>query len=304
MADQLTIAVMPKALANPYFDSCHRGAQEAAREIGVRLLWDGPTSAHEGLRQESFIERWMKEKVDVLAVSAEDAHAVAVPLRRARAAGIHVLTWDSDCAADARAFFVMPTTLQGIAKALVNAAGRVLAGRGQVAVIAASESSQNQMEAIRHIETHIAQEATGLSLVASAFCDDEQEKARTLAKDLLTRYPSVRVLIATCAPAVPGAAQAVKESGRTDVRVVGMSLPSACRHLIVDGVVDTVVLWNTVDLGFLTVVAAHAVAKGLLKPGDVCLRAGRLGTVIVQDDQVRLGRPRIFNKGNLEAIEG
>ena len=196
----------------------------------------------------------------------------------------------------------MPTTLVGIAKALVNAAGRVLAGRGQVAVIAASDTSQNQMEAIRHIETHIAQEAPGLALVATTFCEDEQEQARTIARDLLARHPGVKVLIATCAPAVPGAAQAVKESGRQDVRVVGMSLPGACRELIVDGVVDTVVLWSTVDLGFLTVVTAHAVVKGLLKPGDVCLRAGRLGTVIVKDDQVRLGRPRIYNKGNLESI--
>src|SRR5690349_23849698 len=39
----LTVAMMPKNKGNPYFASCHEGAEEAAKELGVRLLWDGPT---------------------------------------------------------------------------------------------------------------------------------------------------------------------------------------------------------------------------------------------------------------------
>ena len=38
------IAVMPKAKGDPYFVSCRKGAEEAARELGVDLIWDGPTS--------------------------------------------------------------------------------------------------------------------------------------------------------------------------------------------------------------------------------------------------------------------
>lgn len=303
MQEPVTVAVMPKALANPYFESCRQGAEEAAGLLNARLLWDGPKSSHLSSKQEGFVEGWISARVNAIAVSAEDALAISPSLRRAREAGVSVLAWDSDCAPDARSFFVMPATLEGIGKALVNAAGRILFGQGQVAVIAASASSQNQSVALKHIETNLAQDYPGVKLVATKFCDDDQETARLQAKDLLLRQPDVKVLLTTCAPAVPGAAQAVKEAGRRDVRVVGMSSPGTCREFIREGIVDSVVLWNTVDLGFLAVFAAHALATGALKQGDVCLRAGRLGTVVVQDDQVRLGRPYIFNASNMDTVK-
>jgi hypothetical protein len=66
------------------------------------------------------------------------------------------------------------------------------------------------------------------------------------------------------------------------------------------GVVESVVLWNTVDLGYLTVYAANALSTGQLKTGDKELNAGRLGKIEVAGDEVRLGAPFIFNKSNID----
>ena len=302
MQERITVAVMPKAISNPYFESCRQGAEEAAALLDVRLLWDGPDSSRPARRQEAFVEEWVNGRVNAIAVSAADAEAVSPALRRARQAGVSVITWDSDCASDARSFFVMPATLEGIGKALVNAAGRILLGQGEVAVIAASAASKNQSIAIECVRTSLAQDYPAVRLVATKFCEDDQETARVLAKELLAREPNVKVLLTTCAPAVPGAAQAVKDAGRKDVRVAGLSSPAGCREFIREGIVDSVVLWNTVDLGYLTVYATHAAATGGLKAGDGCMRAGRLGTIVVQDDQVRLGRPYIFNAANVDSV--
>jgi hypothetical protein len=38
----LTVGVMPKSTGNPCFEDCHRGAVEAAQELGFTLRWDGP----------------------------------------------------------------------------------------------------------------------------------------------------------------------------------------------------------------------------------------------------------------------
>jgi len=303
MQERITVAVMPKAISNPYFESCRQGAEEAAALLDVRLLWDGPDSSRPARRQEAFVEEWVNGRVNAIAVSAADAEAVSPALRRARQAGVSVITWDSDCASDARSFFVMPATLEGIGKALVNAAGRILLGQGEVAVIAASAASKNQSIAIECVRTSLAQDYPAVRLVATKFCEDDQETARVLAKELLAREPNVKVLLTTCAPAVPGAAQAVKDAGRKDVRVAGLSSPAGCREFIREGIVDSVVLWNTVDLGYLTVYATHAAATGSLKAGDGCMRAGRLGTIVVQDDQVRLGRPYIFNAANVDSVK-
>ena len=65
-------------------------------------------------------------------------------------------------------------------------------------------------------------------------------------------------------------------------------------------VVGSIVLWNTVDLGYLTVYAANALSTRALKRGDKNLQAGRLGKIEVVEDEVRLGAPFIFNKENID----
>jgi rhamnose transport system permease protein len=102
------------------------------------------------------------------------------------------------------------------------------------------------------------------------------------------------------APAVPGAAEAVKQSGRTDVKLTGLSLPNMNKPYVHEGVVESIVLWNTIDLGYLTVYAANALVTGTLKRSDKELSAGRLGKIEVADDEVRLGAPFIFNKENID----
>ncbi len=42
-AKRTVIGMMPKAKGDPYFVSCRKGAEEAAQELGVELIWDGPT---------------------------------------------------------------------------------------------------------------------------------------------------------------------------------------------------------------------------------------------------------------------
>src|SRR4029450_12538008 len=100
-------------------------------------------------------------------------------------------------------------------------------------------------------------------------------------------------------PAVPGAAEALKVARRSDVRLTGVSLPSLCHAHIEEGVVDSVVIWKTRNLGYLVGMSAHALATGGLVPGNASLRAGRLGTVLVQKDEIRLGRCHIVTRGNL-----
>ena len=70
-----------------------------------------------------------------------------------------------------------------------------------------------------------------------------------------------------------------------------------------DGVLDSAVLWNTKDLGYLTVYAANAAATGALKPGAPSLSAGRLGPVKVEGDQVILGTPFTFTKDNVDQFD-
>lgn len=90
-AKKLTIAMMPKSKGNAYFIACKRGADEAAAELGVDLLWDGPTET-DPARQNEVVEAWITRQVDVIAVAVENREACASVLRKARARGIAVVT--------------------------------------------------------------------------------------------------------------------------------------------------------------------------------------------------------------------
>src|SRR5947209_5681136 len=110
--------------------------------------------------------------------------------------------------------------------------------------------------------------------------------------------------MAICAPAVPGAAEAVKQAGKTGkVKVIGLGLPNENRRYLKEGVTQSVILWKTIDLGYLTVQAAVALAKGDLKPGMTALAAGRLGSLEIKGDNILLGKPFVFNKANIDQFD-
>ena len=301
-APGLTVAMMPKNKGNPYFVSCRKGAEEAARELGVKLLWDGPTET-DPAKQNEVVEGWITRGVDVLAVSVENKEAISTALRKARQQGIKVITWDADAETDARDFFVNQATPQGIAETLMDRAAHLMDEEGQFAIVTASLTAANQNEWIRHIKARLAEKYPRIELVGVRPSDDDRKRAFDETQTLLKVHPRVRLVMAVASPAVPGAAEAVKQSGRTDVKVIGLGLPNACRPYIHDGVVESIVLWNTTDLGYLTVRAGHALATGALSAGATALEAGRLGRVEVRGDNVLLGTPFTFTRANVDQFD-
>src|SRR5205807_4465377 len=139
----LTIAMMPKSKGNAYFIACRKGAEEAARELGIELIWDGPTDT-DPAKQNEIVEAWITRGVDVIAVAAENRQGISSVLRKARARGIKVITWDADADEDARDFLVNQATPQGIGTTLMDHAGRILGGKGEFAIITASLTAANQ----------------------------------------------------------------------------------------------------------------------------------------------------------------
>lgn len=299
---RLTVAMMPKSKGNAYFIACRKGAEEAARELGAELIWDGPTET-DPAKQNEVVEAWITRGVDVIAVSVENRSGLSTVLRKARRAGIKVLTWDADAEPDARDFFVNQATPEGIGRTLMDHAARILGGAGEFAIVTASLTAANQNEWRRHIEARLADRYPGVQLVTVQPCDDQQTKAFEVTTSILNAHPGVRLIMAICSPGVPGAAEAVKQSGRTDVKVIGLGLPNDNKRFVHEGVTEAVVLWNTMDLGYLTVYAAQGLRDGSLHAGAGEMAAGRLGTITVAGDNVLLGTPFTFDKSNIDGFD-
>ncbi len=302
-ARRVTVALMPKSKGNAYFVSCRKGSEAAARDLGVELIFDGPVNP-DPAKQNEIVENWITLGVDVIAAACENKEGISTALRRAREKGIRVVTFDSDALPDARDFFVNQATPEGIGQALMDEAARLCGGRGEFAIITASLTAQNMIEWQRHIEARRAERYPDMKMVALRPCDDLKDKAQAEATTLLGAHPDLKLLMAICSPAVPGAAEAVKQAGKAgQVKVIGLGLPSENRAYLKEGVTDTVILWKTEDLGYLTVEAAAALARGTLKAGDTVFRSGRVGDVRIATDNLLLGEPFRFTRENVDQFD-
>ena len=300
---KLMIAMMPKSKGNAYFISCKHGADRAAKELGFELLFDGPTDSN-AAKQNEIVENWITLGVDVITVAAENKQGISTALRKAQKQGIKVITFDADALPDARSFFVNQATPQGIASGLMDEAARLCGAEGEFAIISATLTAGNQREWLKYIDERLAEKYPKMKLVAVRPCDDLKDKAQSEATALMSANPRLKLLMAICSPGVPGAAEAVKQAGKTgQVKVIGLGLPSENRRYVHEGVTDSVMLWKTEDLGYLTIYAAAAVARDELKLGATSFKAGSLGTFEIKGDNILLGQPFIFNRSNIDQFD-
>lgn len=299
---KVTVCLLPKKKGLAYFTSCAEGAQQAADELGdVNLIYDGPTDGAPE-KAASMIETWTLKGVDVIAVSPNDPGVLAPAMKDARAKNVQMLTWDADGQADARQFFVNQATSRQIGDALVDAMAKDLGGAqpsGKVAIVTAALTAANQNEWIAAMKARL-KHYPKMELVAIKPCNEDQSVAFQVTQDLMKAYPDLRGVFGISSVAFPGAAEAVKQAGQTGkVLVTGLSTPNNMKAYVLDGTVKSVILWNTQDLGYLTVYAAEALSTGKLKPGAATFKAGRLGDKKIQGDNILLGDILVFTKDNI-----
>ena len=97
-------ALVPKNMNNPFFDQARDGCKKAEAESkgAFECMYIGPGEHGGGEEQVQILQDLVAKKVNGIAVSPSNAAAVAVALQAAKAAGIPVLTWDSDLLPDSK----------------------------------------------------------------------------------------------------------------------------------------------------------------------------------------------------------
>jgi hypothetical protein len=87
------------------------------------------------------------------------------------------------------------------------------------------------------------------------------------------------------------------------VNVIGLSLSSICKPYVHDGTVQTVVVWNTHDLRYLTTFASCLLTQNKIPASAKSIQAGRLSWLEVRGSEIILGPPLIINKANIDQFD-
>ena len=304
-SQKLTICMLPKIKGIAYFTSCAEGAREAADELGnVELIYDGPTDG-DPKKQAEMIEQWTVDGVDAICVAPNAPDVIANAMREAQDEGVKVLTWDAEGVQNARSFFVNQATAQAIGEGMVNAMVSDLGGpdaSGDVVIVSSDPTAANQNAWIDVMKPALAN--TNLNLVTIKYPGENASAALADAQDVIKKYPDLKGIFGISSVSFPGAAEAVEQSGKSgEILVTGLSTPNEMKRFVQNGTVKSVVLWNTVDLGYLTIHAAEALATGKLKADHTSIQAGRLGEIPIEGDNILLGDILVFTAENIDQYD-
>ncbi|MFN2198210.1 MAG: rhamnose ABC transporter substrate-binding protein [Anaerolineales bacterium] len=303
-----TYVLVPKNLGNPYFDTANTGAQEAAGELGVTVLYQGSATA-DAAEQITLLNSLIAQQVNGLAISANDADALVPTGQAAMDAGIPVVSWDSAIAPAGRDLHINQAEADGIAAVQIKMASE-LAGPdgGQIAILSATSTAPNQNEWIALMEEELKKpEYANLELVTTVYGDDQDEKSYNEALGLFTTYPDLKVIIAPTTVGIAASARAVQDQDLIGkVFVTGLGTPNQMREYVKSGAAPEFALWNPGDLGYLAIYALDALATGKIEGnvGDT-FSAGKLGDYTVQESpdlgkNVLLGPPFVYNADNID----
>lgn len=303
-AGEMKMTILPKNLGNPYFETSTKGAEAAAVDLGVKTELVGPTEAAADA-QVPYIQTATQQKVDAIQLSANDQTALCDAIADAQAAGVKVVTFDSD-APTCRDLFINQATSEGIAKALVEMAVDQSGGSGDIAILSATANATNQNAWIDLMKTDLADNHPDINLVDVVYGDDQDQKSFDETQALIQKYPNLKVIVSPTTVGVAAAARYVSTSdAKGKVLVTGLGTPNDMRAFVKDGTVKEFALWNPEDLGYLTTFAAAALVNGEITgaEGDK-FTAGKLGDYTVGADQtVLLGDPYKFNADNIDDFD-
>jgi rhamnose transport system substrate-binding protein len=106
---EMRIGLVVKALGIGFFEAAADGANQAADEIGnIEVIYTGPATTTAEAQIE-VINSLIAQKVDAIAISANDRDALVPITKKAMQRGITVISWDSGIAKEGRMMNLDPS---------------------------------------------------------------------------------------------------------------------------------------------------------------------------------------------------
>lgn len=300
------VTFIQKLAGTSYFTAAFQGATAAAEELGGEVNELAP-STPTASEQIPLINSSISQGVRGIAIGGNDPEALAPALKSARDAGIHVVSYDSDVAKDARQLFINQATPASVSEAMVQAlADDIGPEGGQFAILSSNPTNTNQNTWIEAIEADIEANHPNLELAEVAYGEDATDKIQQTVRNLVQSYPDLKGIIAVTAVALPAGAAAVEDLGLSgELSITGVATPNDMKTYVDNGTVNAFVLWDVVKLGYLAYYAVAALQSGEItgEEGE-SFTAGDAGTYTVgADGEVLLGDPVTFTADNIDEYD-
>jgi ribose transport system substrate-binding protein len=247
---QRRIAVIPKGTAHVFWQSVHAGAVAAGREFHAEIVWDGPPNETDYSRQLEIVDSMLNRHVEGMVVAAADRTTLNASLDRAAREKIPVVVFDSGVDSTNYVSFVATDNFAA-GKLGARKLAALLNGKGTIAMIQNAPGSASTMDRERGFKEAMAQEFSGIEIVAEQYSMSNRAKAMSAAENILTAHPQLDGLFASSEPSSVGAAQAIKSRNLTGkLKFVAFDSSEGLVEDLNAGVIDALVAQDPFRMGY------------------------------------------------------
>jgi ribose transport system substrate-binding protein len=267
-AGTLTIAVIPKGTSHTFWQSIHAGAEKAAQELGVTVVWRGPLREDDRSSQVNEVEGFITRGVSGIVLAPLDDSALAPPVADAKRAGIPVVVIDSGLKGSDYVSYVATDNRKGGRLAGEHLA-KLLGGKGKVVLLRYAEGSDstNQREEgfLEAIKASPGIQVVSSNQYGGADVEGAYKKAEALLSGM--KRPDGRAdvdgIFTPNESTTLAMMRVLQDNGWAGtVKFVGFDATDTLVKGMTDGAIDGLVLQDPVNMGYQGVKTIVAHIKG------------------------------------------
>jgi len=253
------IPLISKGFQHQFWQAVKSGAERAAKDYKVSVSFEGPETEAMVDKQIDMLSAALAKNPKAIGFAALDSKAAIPLLKKAQAAKIPVIAFDSGVDSDIP--LTTATTDNKAAAALAADKLAELIGKtGEVAVVAHDQTSRTGVDR-RDGFVERMKKYPNVKIVSIQYGGGDHLKSTEVTKSILQAYPNLKGIFGTNEGSAIGVANGVKEMKRKLV-VVGYDSGKQQKDAIRDGTIAGAITQNPVGIGYKTVEAAVKALKG------------------------------------------
>jgi ribose transport system substrate-binding protein len=258
----LSLAYVPGATGNPFYDTMELGAKKEASALGMSFSYQGSPDFAPST-QIPVVAAVCDRHPSALLVAPTDPVALRPAIAQCMREGVAVVLVDTSLTDKAGIVSAITSdNVQGGEEA-GQLIGKDLHGKGQVAILAISATATTQVERAQGLKQELAAHYPGITVQSTQYVQQAESSSVTTAAALLSAHPSLGAFFGIAGPSAQGAAQAIASAHLTRKVVdVGYDAEPAAVQLLKTGAISALVMQQPALEGSLGVQYAYDYLTG------------------------------------------
>jgi ribose transport system substrate-binding protein len=259
-AQEIYIPLVSKGFQHQFWQAVKSGAEQAAKDYKVKITFEGPESETMVDKQIDMLSAALAKNPKALGFAALDSKAAIPLLKKAQAAHIPVVAFDSGVDSDIPVT-TATTDNRAAASLAADKMAELIGKAGEVAVVAHDQTSRTGVDRRDGFLERMKANYPNVKIVSVQYGGGDHLKSTEITKSILQAYPNLKGIFGTNEGSAIGVANGAKESKRKVV-IIGYDSGKQQKDGIRDGSIAGAITQNPVGIGYKTVEAAVKALKG------------------------------------------